>query len=318
VVFTPPTIKNEEDEVEDWDDFIDEDGFQGNPNLKKAGTKIQFTESQVQEYVRCAKDPIYFIKNYCKIVNIDKGIINFDLYPHQEDMIKLFEKERFVLGRIARQSGKTTVVVGYIVHALMFRENYSVGIFANKQDVAIEILGKVKFAIEQLPHWLQQGVLAWNKKTVKFENGSKCKATATSASAGRSESYNLVFLDEFAFIPAHIAAEFFKSVYPTISSGKNTKVIIISTPNGLNHFYRMWMESERGEGGYKTYFAPWQCVPWRDEKWKSETIANTSKREFSQEYECVHGDTLVTVRDKDTGEIKTMKIGDLYDDLHSL
>ena len=147
-------------------------------------------------------------------------------------------------------------------------------------------MAKLQTSYENLPKWLQQGVLAWNKGSIELENGSRITASSTSSSAVRGFSYNIVMLDEFAFVPTNIAEEFFSSVYPTISSGKSTKVIIVSTPNGMNHFYKLWTDAQKKRNSYNAIEAHWSEVPGRDAKWREETIANTSEQQFAQEFEC--------------------------------
>ena len=268
------------------DDIEDIEHFQGNPLVKKVGAQIQFTKEQVEEYVKCSQDPFHFIENYMKIVTIDSGVQVIKLYDFQREMINLFIKEKFVLAKCARQSGKTIGVESFILWSILFKDNYRIGMFANKFDTSKKILKEVKYAYEQLPMWLQQGVITWNKHSIELENGSSITSSSTSGDAGRSRTYNLVFLDEFAFVPDFVASDFFTAVYPTISSGKNTKVIIISTPNGLNFFYRMWVEAQEGRSKYKLFEANWRSVPSRDDAWAEETIANVGEKAFQQEYEC--------------------------------
>tara|TARA_B100000925_G_C21976406_1_gene460325 strand:+ start:40 stop:1458 length:1419 start_codon:yes stop_codon:yes gene_type:complete len=185
-----------------------------------------------------------------------------------------------------RQTGKSTTVVSYLLHYAIFNDNVNIGILANKAATARDLLGRLQLAYENLPTWMQQGIIAWNKGSMELENGSKIIAASTSASAVRGMSFNIIFLDEFAFVQNHLADDFFASVYPTISSGKSTKVIIVSTPHGMNHFYRMWHDAERGQNEYIATEVHWSEVPGRDAKWKKQTIANTSKEQFSIEFEC--------------------------------
>ena len=260
--------------------------YLGNPNLKRANVPINFTEEQIQEYLKCKADPVYFAKNYIQIVSLDEGLVPFNLYDFQEEMVKSFHAHRFNIAKLPRQTGKSTTVVAYLMHYAIFNDNVNIGILANKAPTARELLGRLQLAYENLPTWLQQGIIAWNKGSMELENGSKILASSTSASAVRGMSFNIIFLDEFAFIPNHIAEQFFASVYPTISSGKSTKVIIVSTPNGMNMFYKLWHDAELGRNEYTTTEVHWSQVPGRDEKWKEQTIANTSERQFTQEFEC--------------------------------
>ena len=260
--------------------------YLGNPNLKKANTQIEFTQEQILEFVACRHDPVYFAKKYIKIVSLDEGLVNFDMYPFQEKLVRNFHENRFNICKMPRQTGKSTTVVSYLLHYAVFNDNVNIAILANKASTARDLLGRLQLAYENLPKWMQQGILAWNKGSLELENGSKILAASTSASAVRGGSYNVIFLDEFAFIPNHIADQFFASVYPTISSGQKTKVIIVSTPHGMNHFYRMWHDAEASKNEYIPTDVHWSEVPGRDEKWRTQTIANTSEAQFKVEFEC--------------------------------
>ena len=262
------------------------DVYLGNPNLKKAGTPIQFTKKQINEWVKCKQDPIYFATHYIKIINLDEGLVPFDMYDFQKKILQDFHENRFNIAKLPRQTGKSTTVVAYLLYYAIFYDSVNIGILANKASTARELLGRLQLAYENLPKWMQHGILVWNKGNVELENGSKILAASTSASAVRGMSFNILFLDEFAFVPNHVAEQFFASVYPTITSGKSTKVIIISTPNGMNHFYKMWEDARNDKNDYITNEVHWSQVPGRDKKWKDETIKNTSKRQFAQEFEC--------------------------------
>jgi hypothetical protein len=262
------------------------DVYLGNPNLKKANTEIQFTEENVKEFLKCKDDPVYFARQYIKIVNVDEGLVPFTMWPFQEKLIKNFHKNRFNICMMPRQTGKSTTSVSYLLHYAIFNDNINIGILANKAATARDLLGRLQTAYENLPKWMQQGIVAWNKGSMDLDNGSKIMAASTSAAAVRGMTFNIIFLDEFAFVPNHIADDFFSSVYPTISSGKSTKIIIVSTPKGMNHFYRMWHDAERGKNEYVPTEVHWSEVPGRDAKWKKQTIANTSEAQFKVEFEC--------------------------------
>ena len=262
------------------------DQYLGNPNLKKANTALDFTPEEVQEVIKCSEDPVYFIKKYIKIVSLDKGLIPFDMYHFQEEMVQKFHDNRFNIAKLPRQSGKSTIVTSYLLWYVLFNDNVNVAILANKAATAREMLQRLQLSYENLPKWLQQGILQWNRGSLELENGSKIMAASTSASAVRGMSFNVIFLDEFAFIPNHIADQFFSSVYPTISSGKSTKVIIISTPHGMNMFYKLWHDAERGTNEYIPTEVHWSEVPGRDDVWKEQTIKNTSEQQFRVEFEC--------------------------------
>ena len=260
--------------------------YLGNPNLKKANVRVEFTQENIEEFIKCKDNPVYFAKNYIKIVSLDEGLVPFSLYPFQEKLINNFHNERFNICKMPRQTGKSTTVVSYLLHYAVFNDNVNIAILANKASTARDLLGRLQLAYENLPKWMQQGVLVWNKGSLELENGSKILAASTSASAVRGGSYNVIFLDEFAFIPNHIADQFFASVYPTISSGQKTKVIVVSTPHGMNHFYRMWHDAERNKNEYIPTEVHWSEVPGRDSYWKEQTIANTSEQQFRVEFEC--------------------------------
>ena len=213
------------------------ESYRDNPNLKRVGIQVQFTKEQVNEYIKCARDPVYFAK-YIKIITLDHGLVPFDMYDFQKDMIRTFHDNRFVITKCPRQVGKTTTTVAYLLWTVLFQDEQTVAVLANRGETARAILGKLQLAYENLPMWLQQGVVEWNKGRIELENRSIIIASSTSSSAARSGSYNIVFLDEFAFVPSNIAYEFFTSVYPVITAGTKTKIIIVSTPNGMNLFYR--------------------------------------------------------------------------------
>jgi len=262
------------------------DSYLNNPLLKKSNVPVQFTFEQIEEYIRCSKDADYFISTYVKIVNVDKGLVNFDMYPYQRKMINTFVNNRFTITKMPRQSGKSTAVVSYILWKTLFQDNQNCAILANKSSLARELLEKIKTAYENLPKWLQQGVVTWNKGNIELENGSKVLASATSASAIRGGSFNLILLDEFAFVPRNIAEHFFASVYPTISSGESTQIIIVSTPYGMNHYYKMWTDAINKKSLYIPIEVQWRDTPGRDNEWRNQTIANTSEEQFRQEFEC--------------------------------
>ena len=260
--------------------------YLGNPQLKAAYVHQNWTEDEVGEFIKCQNEPLHFVNQYIKIVSVDEGLIDFNVRDYQKDMINRFHNERFVICKMARQSGKSTTILAYLLHYILFNENVSVAILANKKSTAMELLGRLQLAYEHMPKWLQQGILIWNKGNIELENGSKILASSTSGSAIRGGSFNIIFLDEFAFVPHNISEEFFSSVYPTISSGQTTKVFIVSTPNGMNKFYKLWTDAEEKQNDYSPISVHWSQVPDRDEEWKDKTIRNTSERQFQQEFEC--------------------------------
>ena len=263
-----------------------DDIYLGNPNLKKANVQQEFTKEQILEFMACKDDPVYFAKQHVKIVSLDEGLVPFKPYDFQETLIQRFHDNRFNICKMPRQTGKSTTSVSYLLHYAVFNDNVNIGILANKAATARDLLGRLQTAYENLPKWMQQGIVSWNKGSLELENGSKILAASTSASAVRGMSFNILFLDEFAFVPNHIADSFFASVYPTITSGQSTKVIMVSTPHGMNHFYRYWHDAERGKNEYVPTDVHWSQVPGRDDVWREQTIANTSEQQVKVEFEC--------------------------------
>lgn len=261
--------------------------YKNNKQLRAAGVPIDYTEWQLDEIIKCETDPVYFCKTYMKIVHVDRGLINLVPYPYQERIIQSLTDNRFVICKIPRQSGKTTVTVGYILHYILFNKDVKVAILANKGTLARDILDRLKKSFEYLPPWLQQGVEIWNKGSIELENGSKVIADATAGSSIRGQTFNLVLLDEFAHIHPNQADDFMNSVYPTISSGKTTRVIIVSTPKGMNKFYKIWKDAEEHKNDYIPIEASWREVPGRDDEWMEETIKNIGGQvAFDQEFGC--------------------------------
>jgi len=261
------------------------DLYLNNPLLKKAYVPIEYTQEQIEEVIKCSKDINYFIKTYTKIINLDRGLITFDMYPFQEQMASMIVDNRFSIIKTCRQAGKTTTSAAVILWHIIFNESYTVAILANKLSTAREILSRVQRGYENLPKWLQQGVVTWNKTNIELENGSQIIAASTASSAIRGFSINFLYLDEFAFVPRNIQDDFFTSVYPTIISGTNTKVVITSTPNGFDLFYKIWINSVEGRNEYANFSVSWWDVPGRDDEWREKTIANTSEDQFRQEFE---------------------------------
>jgi hypothetical protein len=262
------------------------DGYRGNRKLKSKGLQIEWTQERLQEYIKCAQDPIYFAEKYIQIVHVDHGLIPIVLYDYQKEIMEAINKSRRVTVNTSRQAGKTTTAVAIILHYVLFNEHKTVALLANKGDAAREILDRIKIAYESLPEWLQQGVIEFNKGSAEFENGSKVIAAATSSSAIRGRSVSFLYIDETAFVEGW--EEFFASVLPTISSGNTTRMLFTSTPNGLNHFYKTCMGAKEGTNGYEYIEVPWQRVPGRDEKWRKETLEamDHDLQKFSQEFEC--------------------------------
>lgn len=271
--------------------------YNSNPLLKRTNVVINFTNAQIQEWIKCAGDCEYFVENYVKIVNVDHGLMPFQMYPYQRKMVNIFQRDRFVITKMPRQTGKSTTVTSYILWKILFQDQQNCAILANKGQLARDLLEKVKLSYENLPKWIQQGVVTWNKGSIELENGSKVMAASTSSSAIRGGSYNFLLLDEFAFVPTNMAEEFFNSVYPTISSGKTSQVIIVSTPCGLNHYHKMWVDAINKKSEYTPIEVLWNETPGRDDAWREQQIRNTSQRQWDQEFACEFlgsSDTLIS------------------------
>jgi hypothetical protein len=271
--------------------MMNETGYLGNPLLKKSGTPIEWTPDMLKEYMKCAGDPIYFAEKYIKIVHVDHGFIPIKLYDYQKDIINAITNNRRVVANTSRQAGKTTTAMAVILHYILFNEYKTVALLANKAASALEILSRIQLAFEALPGWLQQGVVTWNKGSMELENGCKVIAAASSSSSIRGKSIAFLYIDETAFL--NNWEEFFASVYPTISSGKETKILLTSTPNSLNHFWKICKEAQedidergRGKNGYIYVEVTWDKVPGRDEAWKEDTLASISwnMEQFQQEF----------------------------------
>ena len=260
--------------------------YNSNSNLKSAGQVIKFSEDDVREYLKCAEDPIYFIDNYCKIVTLDHGLQPFKLYDCQKNKIKVIHENRKVILMESRQAGKTTTSAAYILWYTLFQDSKTVAILANKSAAAREVLSRYQLMYEHLPKWMQQGVTTWNKGDVELENGSIVFTAATSASGIRGKSVNLLYVDETAIIPNTVAEQFFASVYPTISAGTSTKILLSSTPLGYNHFWKFWNDAENDRNGFVPLFIPYWEIPGRDEKWAEEQHKLLGDVKFNQEVLC--------------------------------
>jgi hypothetical protein len=260
--------------------------YNGNKNLKNHGVVMNYTQDQLNEWAKCAADPIYFIKTYVKIVHVDRGIIPFELYPFQERIINAYVNNRKVICKIGRQQGKTQTTAAFFLWFIIFHDVKLVGIMANKAAVAREILSRIQFSYEGLPFWMQPGVKEWNKGSIELSNGSGIITAATSPNAIRGFSVSALYIDETAFIPPNIAEEFFTSVFPTISSGKDTRIYLSSTPKGLNHYHKMWVEAEQGTNGFFPVAAEWHENPSRDEKWRLDQLQTLGELKYNQEVLC--------------------------------
>jgi len=271
--------------------------YLGNASLKKIGVPISYTEEQVLEIAKCSEDPVYFIDNYCYIVTLDHGIQKFRLYDCQKQKIKTIHDNRRIIIMESRQSGKTTTSAAYILWYTLFQADKNVAILANKEKTSREILSRYQLMYENLPIWMQQGVKTWNKGDVELENGSKVFTAATTAAGIRSKSVNLLYIDEAAIIPNNIADAFFTSVYPVVSAGTTTKILITSTPLGYNHFWKFWNDAENGRNGFVSLYIPYWEIPGRDDKWAEEQRKVLGDVKYNQEVLCKFlGSALTLIR----------------------
>jgi hypothetical protein len=302
--------------------------YNGNPRVKRDGIEQSWTTEQVQEYIKCSSDPIYFIEKYIKVIHLDRGLVPFNLYDYQKKMISHYHENRYNLTLASRQIGKSTVSCAYLLWYSIFNSEKTVVILANKAKIAMEMLGRITLMLENLPLWIQPGTKTLNKGDIEFANNSRIITAATSTTAIRGMSVNLLFCDEFAFVER--AEEFYTSVFPVITSGKSTKIIIVSTANGMgNVFHRLWTGAITKTNEYKPLRVDWWQVPGRDEKWKEETIRNTSEIQFRQEFgnnfegssnTLIDGNTLLSlssqqpIHEKDEGKIKIYKELEYFDE----
>lgn len=296
--------------VPDFEDIPKEWLYNGNENMIRKGAKREYSYWQKLEYVKCLKSVVYFTEKYIRIMSVDDGIIPFKLYDYQRELLECYEKNRFTINMQARQSGKTQTTAAYILWFSSFHSSKTVGVLANKANQAREIMQRIQMSFEFLPKFLQCGVQSYNKSSIKFANQSEIFTAASSSSSIRGRSLSLCYIDEAAFLRDDMT--FYESTYPVISSGKKSRVIITSTPNGTRGlFYKLWKEAESGKNSYKQFLVTWDMVPGRDQAWKEEQIGNTSPEQFRQEHECVAGDTTVILRDE--YGVYNVAIEDLHD-----
>lgn len=264
----------------------DDNSYHGNINLKPIGYKHTFTQEQLEELIKCQDDPVYFIENYCQIVTLDHGLQLFKLYDCQKRKVHHILNNRKAILMEGRQQGKTITSAACILWYTLFQDAKTVAIMANKTAAAREVMSRYQGMYENLPIWMQQGVRTWNKGDVELENGSKVFTAATTASGIRGRSVNWLYIDEAAIIPNTVAEQFFASVYPTISAGQTTKILLTSTPLGYNHFWKFWNEAEKGANGFEPMFIPYTEIPGRDDAWAEEQLRLLGELKFNQEVLC--------------------------------
>lgn len=278
-------------EIDDGLDDVDEQdygnhAYNGNQNLKQVGYSVPFTVEQVREMLKCSQNPIYFIETYCKIISLDYGLIPFKLYDCQKRKVDTILNNRKVILMEGRQQGKTVTSAACILWYTLFQENKTVAILANKATAAREVLYRYQMMYEHLPIWMQQGIKTWNKGDVELENGCRILTAATSSSGIRGKSVNWLYIDEAAIIPNTVAEDFFTSVYPTISSGETTKILLTSTPLGYNHFWKFWNDAENNKNGFLPMFIHYSEIPGRTEVWAEQQRAMLGELKYNQEVLC--------------------------------
>jgi hypothetical protein len=281
---------------------MNNNGYNGNASLKRAGIDLSYTEKEVLELAKCVENPTYFIDNYCYIVTLDHGIQPFKLYDCQKEKVETIHNNRKVIIMEGRQQGKTTVAAAYILWYTLFQESKTVAILANKASTAREIMSRYQLMFEHLPPWMQQGVKTWNKGDVELENGSVVFTAATTAAGIRGKSVNLLYIDEAAIIPNTIADQFFTAVYPVISAGQTTKILITSTPLGYNHFWKFWNDAVNKVNDFVPMFIPYSRIPGRNESWALEQRRQLGELKYNQEVLCKFLGSSLTLIDSSTIE----------------
>ena len=258
-----------------------------NPNLKKANAQVEFTYEQIQELKKCSEDPVYFIRKYVKIQHPIRGAIPFALYDYQEEMVRAYKDNRYVVVLSARQTGKSQTSGAYLLWYAIFHFDKTILIASNKNSNAMEMIHRIKFAYENLPHWLKPGIQedGYNKHAIGFDNGTRIISEATSENSGRGLSISLLYLDEFAFVQPAVQEEFWTSISPTLATGGSC--IMTSTPNGdINIFAQVWRGALVDANGFKHIRVYWDQPPGRDQKFKEDEIGRIGERQWLQEYEC--------------------------------
>jgi len=287
--------------------------YQAIPTLRPARCKISYTEEMIREIHRCRESYKYFIENYVQMTT-DNGFTFIKLRKYQEKILHAYFHEKRIVLMMGRQMSKSSTTALYILYSILFGKDLSFGIAANQQKMAVEVLTVVKESYLMLPLWMQQGVRTWNSTSIFLENKCKIKTSATTPTAFRgmtfSSHYTLkrktgpdlilastLAIDEVAFINTKIFNAFKKSVFPTVSAGLESKIFMFSTPNGMNHFKKIWDDAKNHKSNFKALYIHWSEHPDRDEKWKKEKIKELNNvTEWLQEFECVEGDTTITIR----------------------
>lgn len=276
-------IKNADEKGVDFKE-VDNPFHENDPELRRGGVLYEYTEEEVAEIKRCASDVIYFANRYCSAMT-DEGIRKITLRDYQEQILSQYQKHRFNIFLSPRQSGKTVTSSIFLLWYLLFNYDKNAMILANIGDTATELMDKIKIIMKGLPFFLKPGILVYNVMTMKFDNGCRIMAKTTTKQSSIGFTVHFLYMDEFAHINPNFIGQFFKSVYPTISSSKISRIIITSTPNGMNKFYEIYKSAIEGENEFNPIRVDWWQVPGRDEEWKKKEIANLgSEEDFNQEY----------------------------------
>lgn len=275
--------------------------YLNNPNLPASDSQFEYTAEMATSLKKCANNILYFAENYFHIVSLDEGKQCIELHLCQKRVLRKMRDNRFFILLASRQIGKTTLFTIYALWVACFQEDQSILIVANKENTAIEIFRRIRLAYEELPNWIKPGVKEYGKTSMSLANGCRIGISTTTGTAARGQSINVLLLDELAFIEPHLVEEFWKSVYPIVSSSKKSKIFIASTANGTgNLFHTLYSGAENNKNGWAGDKILWNEIPGRDEKWKIETVATIGSLDaFNQEFNCVGGNTLVDINIKD-------------------
>jgi hypothetical protein len=288
---------------------------------KKPGTKSKYSEKEIRELAKCSIDPLYFIETFCRVSHPTKGAMPFILYDCQKKMIDGIHNYLNCIVLFSRQMGKTSVVAAYMLWFAMFNADKTILITANLLEQAMEILDRVRFAYEELPDYIRDCAVDYNKRSLKFSNGSKIICRATTPNAGRGLSISLLYCDEFAAIRPSMAEAFWSSIQPVLSTGG--KCIVTSTPNNNEDiFAQLWMGAinniddhgnvnEVGSNGFKAVSAIWSEHPDRDAEWEKAQRSKLGDEGFRREHCCISGNSKITIK-LENGDVRDINIEDLY------
>ena len=276
---------NAEENGIDYKD-VDNPYHENDPELRKGQILFEYTEWELEEMRRCAEDVVYFANKYCKVMT-DDGIQKIDLRDYQIQILNQYQTHRKNIFVSPRQSGKTITSSIFLLWYLLFNFEKNAMIMANIGDTAAELMDKIKVIMKGLPFFLKPGLIVYNVMTMKFDNGCRIMAKTTTKTSSIGYTIHMLYMDEFAHINPNFINQFFKSVYPTISSSQIARVIITSTPNGMNKFWELYKGAIEGENEFNPIRVEWWQIPNRDEEWKRKEIAALgSEEDFNQEYGC--------------------------------